>query len=170
MTVINMDNPAKELAEFCSVLWREREVLERVLFRIIEQQLILRAGQTRWLGVANSEVEAAVTDLRVTEVLRSAEADALAASLGLDSGATLAQLGAAATEPWSSILLEHRTALRELAAEVETATQDNRGLLGAGARAVRETLLSLSDAVATYNADGATDAVGRHHYRVDQQA
>jgi hypothetical protein len=170
VTVIVMDSQAQGLSEFSTVLWREREILERVLFRIIEQQLVLKAGQTRWLAAANHEVETAVADLRGSEIFRSAEADVLAEQLGIGPGATLSAIVNRSPEPWGSILAEHRDALLRLAAEIDTTTEENRALLGAGARAVRETLLSLSDAVATYDSTGVPAGVSSRRSRVDQQA
>jgi hypothetical protein len=131
-----MDSQTKELSEFCGVLWREREIVERVLFKLLGQQLVLQAGQTRWLVAANTEIELAINDLRVVEVMRCAESDRLADHLGLTSGATLAQLADASPEPWGSILAEHRDALRDLANEIDRAVRDNRALLIEGASAV----------------------------------
>ncbi len=48
ITVVEMDSQTKELSEFCGVLWREREVVERVLFKVLGQQLVLKSRQTRW--------------------------------------------------------------------------------------------------------------------------
>jgi hypothetical protein len=136
ITVGEMDSQTKELSEFCGVLWREREVVERVLFKLLGQQLVLQAAQTRWLVAANSEIELAVNDLRVMEVMRCAEADRLAERLNLTPGATLADLAAAAPEPWGSILAEHRDALRDLASEIDQAIRENRSLLVEGATAI----------------------------------
>src|SRR5438045_4734995 len=37
------------LAELSSILWRERDMLELLLFKLEEEQLVLAAGRTRWL-------------------------------------------------------------------------------------------------------------------------
>jgi hypothetical protein len=127
-----MDSQTKELSEFCGVLWREREIVERVLFKVIGQQLVLKSGQLRWLVSANAEIELAVNDLRVIEVIRCAEADRLADHLNVSPGATLAELAEAAPEPWGSILAEHRDGLRDLSVEIEQTVIENRALLLAG--------------------------------------
>jgi hypothetical protein len=137
MMVITMDSQTKELSEFCGVLWREREVVERVLFKVLGQQLVLRSGQPRWLVAANTEIELAVNDLRVIEVLRTSQSDELGQVLGLAPGASLSQLADAAPEPWGSILAEHRDALRQLSAEIDQIVRENRGLLVEGATATR---------------------------------
>ena len=45
------------LTEVSSILWRERELLELLLFKLEEEQLLLAAGRSRWLGHATREVE-----------------------------------------------------------------------------------------------------------------
>jgi hypothetical protein len=152
------------------LLWREREILEQVLFKVVQERLVLEAGETRWLQAANRELEAAVRELRVSEVLRSAETTVLAEELGLSDNASLSELAGAAPEPWSSILLEHRDALRQLTLEIDDATAQSRLLLDAGARTVRETLLSINDAVATYDARGQAATGAARATRVDEQA
>ncbi len=136
ITVDEMDSQTKELSEFCGVLWREREIVERVLFKVLGQQLVLKSGQLRWLVAANTEIELAVNDLRVIEVVRCAEADRLGEHLTAAPGATLAELAEIAPEPWGSILAEHRDALRDLAAEIDNAVRENRTLLVDGATGV----------------------------------
>ncbi|MGZ4517400.1 MAG: hypothetical protein ACXVXN_05670, partial [Mycobacteriaceae bacterium] len=64
-----------------TLLWREREALQFLLFKLVEEQLILQAGQTRLLPDANQEIELAVDQLRCAEVLRAAEVNAIAEQL-----------------------------------------------------------------------------------------
>jgi hypothetical protein len=157
-------------AEVSTMLWRERDALSLLLFKLVEEQLIVRAGQTRWLAQANEEIEFALEQLRGTEVLRAAETDAISEELGLPTGATLAQLEAAVPEPWATLYGEHRRALIKLVAEVEQVTAENRGLLTAGARAIRETLLSVSQTVQTYDASGSAAPFVPGPVLMDEQA
>src|ERR1700710_3058878 len=90
-------------SEISTLLWREREALQLLLFKLVEEQLIVSAGRTRWLAQANEEIGSARRQLRATEVLRAAETDAISEELGLATGATLAQLEAAAPEPWATL-------------------------------------------------------------------
>jgi hypothetical protein len=152
------------IAELASLLWREREILERVLFKIVEQQLLVAAGETRWLSAANREVEAAVHDLRRCEVERAVEVDAVAERLGLGPGQTLAALADAAPEPWDEILREHRTAVSDLASQLDVASKEARRLLDAGGRAVQEALRDLGAG------DGPATSTEPHVSRLDQQA
>lgn len=157
-------------AEVSTMLWRERDALQLLLFKLVSEQLIVGSGRTRWLAQANEEIEFALEQLRGTEVLRSAETDALAEQLGIDSPATLAQLEAAAEEPWATLYSEHRRALLDLMAEIGQVTAENRRMLTAGARAVRETLLSVSETVRTYDSRGAASAGLSGPFLMDEQA
>jgi hypothetical protein len=157
-------------AELSTMLWRERDALQRLLFKLVEEQLIVGSGRTRWLSQANEEIEFALEQLRGTEVLRAAEADAVADGLGITSPPTLSQLVDAAAEPWSTLLLEHQRALVELIAEVAQVTTENRNLLTAGARAVRETLAAVTETVRTYDAPGAALTANTSPRIVDEQA
>ena len=66
------------VAELSAVLWRERQLLELLLFKLEEEQLVLSSGRTRWLGHATREVEQVLDQIRTAELGRSMEADATA--------------------------------------------------------------------------------------------
>lgn len=157
-------------AEISTLLWREREALQLLLFKLIEEQLILNAGQTRWLVPANDEVEAALSQLSGTEVLRAAEVDAIADELGLAGPMSLTELQAHAAEPWATMFLEHRQSLVQLIAEVARVTGENRALLTAGARTIRETLLSVTQTVQTYDSHGSAATGYTTAMLMDEQA
>jgi hypothetical protein len=157
-------------SEVSTLLWREREALQLVLFKLVEEQLIVSAGLTRWLAQANDEIEAALDELRGTEVLRAAEVDAIADELGLPVPPTLAELEALAPQPWSTLFAEHRQVLLQLVEEVERATGHNRTLLAAGARAVRQTLLSVTQTVQTYDSRGSAATMPNGPMLMDEQA
>lgn len=142
------------LSELSTLLWRERQALEYLLFKLTAEQLIVNSGQSRWLELANSEVEAAANQVRAIEVVRSAEADEACAQVGLLAGASLADLAEAAPEPWKLIFGEHRAALLVLIAEVEQVCDSTRQLLASTARSVRQTLLALNKNADTYDARG----------------
>ena len=106
------------LTELVNTLWRQREALELLLFKLEEERLVLASGRQRWLGHATHEVELVLDQIRQTEVLRALESDDAAAVLGLPSNPSLAALAAAAPEPWRGMLREHRAALLLLTAEI----------------------------------------------------
>src|SRR5690349_21157131 len=133
------------LADLSSILWREREMLELLLFKLDEEQLVLAAGRTRWLARATREVEMVLEEIRQTELERAIEVSRAAAELGVPSDASLRQLADAAPAPWSGLLLEHRAAFLALTDEITTLVQSNRELLFRGQTAVREVLSHLAD-------------------------
>jgi hypothetical protein len=147
-------------AEVASVLWSEREMLEHLLFKLVEEQLVLAAGSTRWLNCADAEVRAATARLQLGEVTRAVQVEALAERLHMPVATTLAELASIAPEPWPLVLTEHRAALRSLVAEIDAVAAENRRLLHAGANAIRETLDHLGDAVAGYDATGGAVSYG----------
>jgi len=146
------------LTELSSVLWRERDLLELLLFKLEEERLVLAAGRTRWLAHATREVELVLDQIRLTEVLRAAEVAVAGTNLGVGSDASLAQLADAADPPWSELLRQHRTAFLALTAEINALSEANRELLTAGQRAVGETLLMVGGTGHTYGRRGETVA------------
>jgi hypothetical protein len=143
------------LTEVSSILWRERELLELLLFKLEEEQLLLAAGRSRWLGHATREVEMVLEEIRRAELGRAVEVEAVAVELGLAPGVSLRELAEQAPSPWNDILREHRNAFLTASAEISALAQANRELLTAGFRAARETLLSLSEPeVTTYAPNG----------------
>lgn len=151
------------IEELSSVLWHERELLEMLLFKLEEEQLLLTAGRTNWLPHAANEVEAVLENIRKAELMRAVVADAAAESLGLESNPSLRALAEAAPEPWRTILIEHRDAFAAVAVQVDEMADTNRELLTAGYQAAQATLLSMSDSAATYAADGSTVSERRNH-------
>jgi hypothetical protein len=115
---------ATALGELASLLWRLRELLDDLLYRVVVQRLILDSGDTGWLAHASRELDAAVREVHTAEALRAAKVDGIAGQLGLPAGSTLARLADAAPEPWRSMLHEHREALLGLVADVESAAED----------------------------------------------
>jgi hypothetical protein len=146
------------LADLSSILWREREMLELLLFKLEEEQLILASGRSRWLAHATREVEMVLDQIRRTEVVRAAEVEVIGTQLGLGSDASLTSLADVAPAPWADLLREHRKAFLTLAAEVSSLAEANRELLSAGQRAVRETMLAFVGSVETYGRRGETVA------------
>ncbi|SDQ20419.1 flagellar protein FlgN [Quadrisphaera sp. DSM 44207] len=144
------------VAEVSNVLWREREQLELLLFKLDEEQMVLASGRTRWLAHATREVEVVLAQLRESELLRAVEVDACAGALGLPPGPSLQALAEASPEPWRELLLSHRDALVELTHEISAVADANRDVLAVAQRATHETLLSLGGGVQTYAPGGRT--------------
>ena len=133
------------LREVSAILWRERHLLELLLFKLDEEQLVLAAGRTRWLPRATREVEMVLEEIRQTELERALEVSRVALDLGLPGDASLRQLAETAPEPWQGILVEHRQAFLALTDEITGLVQTNRELLVRGQKAVREVLAAIGD-------------------------
>lgn len=111
--------PGDALPRLAGLLWEERELLRRLQFNLVTQQLIIGSGQWQWMAFADDEIRATSERLQEVEVMRSAEAELIAEALGLPPVATLRQLADVAPEPWPSILADHEAALRGLTAAVD---------------------------------------------------
>jgi hypothetical protein len=142
------------LADLSRILWQQRELMELLLFKLEEQQLLLVAGRSRWMGLAAREIEHVLDRIRDFEGLRAVELEPTRRELGLTDPPTLLQLAELTGEPWSELFTSHREHLLALTAEVQALTEANRELLAAGSRAVADTLLNLTDPPNTYDASG----------------
>ncbi|MBF4163617.1 flagellar export chaperone FlgN [Nocardioides acrostichi] len=129
------------------MLWRERELLEALLYRLEVEQLMLAANRTVNLARAARDVDAVLDLLRETEVLRGVAATEVAAELGCDPGASLAELAEIAEEPWRTILVDHRDAFHELTRRVGAVSATNRDLLSSGAQHALDAFADLGDLV-----------------------
>lgn len=136
------------------ILWRERELLEILLFKLETERLVLAAGQERWLMRSAKEVEATLQAIRESELLRAVAADDAARAVGLAPNPSLKALAEAADEPWRTMFTEHREAFIRITQEITSLAEVNRDLLTAGYRAAQETLLSMGDSASGYSPTG----------------
>jgi hypothetical protein len=120
---------AMDLAEASTILWRQRQLLELLLYRLDVEQALIAVGRTRWLSRATDDVEHALDELRLAELARAVAIDEVASQLGLPPGCTLRELAAAAPAPYDALLLDHREALLRLTGEVDLVARANRDLL-----------------------------------------
>lgn len=150
------------------ILWRERELLDTLLYRLETEQLLLASGRTRWLMTAAREVEAVLDTIRETEVLRAVAADEAAASLGLTTNPSLRSLADACDEPWASILHEHRDAFEQVTHEITALADANRDLITTAYRSARETLMSIGGGADGYGQDGRARVQQQRHRLVDR--
>jgi flagellar FlgN protein len=151
------------LPDLAAVLWRQRELLELLAYRLECEQLMLAAGRSKWLPAATAEVEALLDDLAVIEMQRAAVSDTAARELGLADDATLEEIAGTAQPPWTEVLLEHRNALLAITSELGTVAEASRAMTAAGLAAVEQTLAALGGRVGAstqgYDARGRTDLI-----------
>ena len=158
------------LNEVSSILWRERQLLELLLFKLEEEQLLLAAGRSRWLALATREVDRVLEGIRQAELARAMEVEAVAVQLGLGPVPSLSELIAAAPHPWNDILAEHRRAFLAATREITTLAQANRELLHRGYLATRDALAWLGEgpAAVTYTPAGAAVGAARGPRLLDE--
>jgi hypothetical protein len=145
------------LANVSSALWRIRELLDLLIFKLETEQVLVAAGRSRWLGRATHEVELVLEEIRHAELRRTIELGDVAEALGLHPDITLSELAEAAPAPWDDVLTDHRSTLLSATAEISALAESNRELLDSGYRALQEALglMSPIPEPAMYTADGA---------------
>lgn len=143
------------MEKLSSILWRERELLELLLFRLETQQLVLASGRTRWLAHATRELDELLETIRETDLMRAIAVDEAAAEVGLAPNPSLGVLADRVDEPWTTLLHDHRLAFLALTREIAERGEASHSLAAAGHRSVQETLASLGSAVEEHPADAA---------------
>ncbi|MGZ4437605.1 MAG: flagellar export chaperone FlgN [Nocardioides sp.] len=156
------------MEDLSSVLWRERELLETLLYKLEVEQMVLAGGRTHWLATAAREIEMVLERVRDIELLRAIEVDTVAAELGLDPNPGLHEIADRCQEPWKSIWLDHREAFTTVATEIQKMSLTNRDLLTAGYHAAQATLLSMNESAGTYDAGGSVAVADRRRSLVDR--
>jgi hypothetical protein len=133
-------------AEVSDILWRERELLDVLLFKLETEKLLLDAGELRWLARSTREIELVLEQLRLAEVNRAIEVEALATQLALPSDSTLASLAEAAPSPWGDLFRAHRAAFQSLTAQIDALAEANRAWLDDACSRAETALVALGAA------------------------
>ncbi len=159
-------------AELSTVLWRERELLELLVFKLEEEQLLLAAGRNEWIPRAAREVEVVLERIGEAELVRASIVDEVARSVGLPANPSLNQLATRAVEPWKGLLHEHRNAFLQLTERVASVTQVNKELLSQAKITADRLMASLEtgNQPMTYVPSGARESVGRRSMLLDEEA
>jgi len=159
---------SERLTNLASDLWRIRELLELLLFKLEEEQVLLAAGRTRWVPHATREVELVLEQIRQAEQLRAARTRQVAAELGLPADVSMVKLADRAPAPYGELLHQHRRAFLALTTEITALAKANRDLASTGGRAAREALLMVTGSVKTYGSRGEAVQVDRRARLVDE--
>ncbi|HYI32763.1 MAG TPA: flagellar protein FlgN [Glaciibacter sp.] len=155
--------------ELSAMLWRERELLELLTFKLEEEQLILMSGKTRWLQHATREVEQVLNLVREAGLGRSVEVAALAREWGTDENATLRELiDKAPGGAWTEIFSSHLTSMASLTAQIKELRDVNEQFIRAAARSTQETLAGFDQDLSTYDSRGASDLAAAGAQLIDQ--
>jgi len=141
---VSTETPMKSYEELSRLLWRQRRLIETLLFKLEVERLLLATGKIRWLDAATVEVGVVLDQIRHEDLAREALPLAIIRrELDLGPDATLTDIIDAAPEPWGEIFRDHQTALLAYIGEVEAAAASNRELLQRGLRSTQTFLSSL---------------------------
>lgn len=157
MTIELMEKRGEFVAanELSMLLWRERELLEMLLFKLEEEQLLLTAGKSRWIQFATREVEQVLDRLRTAGLGRAVEVAAVADEWGAPENATLREIiSHAPSGPWGEIFGDHLRAMTELTEEIAQLRNANEQYLRAAMRATQETIAGLDIETGVYTSHG----------------
>lgn len=124
------------MERIASILERERQLLEHLLFKLVETRLILDHGEGRFLARATREVDRARTRTREIDLMRAATV------AQHQPEATLRGLAATAAEPWPGILRDHHESLAALVAEIEVTAHRNAESARRGLEALQPTAMT----------------------------
>ncbi len=151
-----------------TLLWREQELLDLLLFKAEEKQYLILTGKTRWLARIAHEIEVILDQLRTLELERAAATEALAERLGVGLNPSLRQLAEAAPAPWNDLLGRHHEALLVLVTELRSLSDTNRELIEGGLSAIGDALVSAQAPTAgTYSARGRAEHGGHRAVTLD---
>jgi hypothetical protein len=155
--------------ELSAALWRERELLDLLVFKLEEEQLLLAAGKTRWLQFATREVEQVMDRLRAASLARTVEVSSVAKEWGTDENATLRELVEHAPEgAWAELFAAHLTAMSELTSQIADLRDLNEKYLRSAIRSSQETLAGPRDDTGLYNASGTSGSAATGARLFDQ--
>lgn len=142
------------LNSLTTALWRERELLDLLEFKMEEQQLLLVSGKSQWVDRATKEIEAVLEKVSSASLARAVESASVASEQGLDADVPLSEIVAAVTDSaWRDVLEGHLTALRGSTARIAALRETNTQYLRSAQRAAQETLAELD--AETYSGTGA---------------
>ncbi len=139
-----------------TLLWREQELLDLLLFKAEEKQYLILTGKSRWLARIAHEIEVVLEQLRSLELERAATTEQIAGRLGLDANPSLRQLADSAPAPWNDLYAKHHEALLTLVSELRGLSDVNKGLIESGLAVINDALSTTrpSATAGTYSPSG----------------
>lgn len=152
-------------ADLSESLWRIRDVLEALSYRVEVQRALVETGRSTWLARSSRDIDELIASMRAAELSRAVDLVPVTEVLGLPQEATLRDIAAVAPAPWDHVLAEHRHALAELTDELTQAALANRELLASSAAAIDEMLARFRgpQTASTYTASGSPDRGQARH-------
>lgn len=110
------------MEQLATTLRRERELLEVLLFKLVEIRLLLRESETRYVVHAARELTRARHRTGESDLLRAALLARLSPRGPKGRPVSLRRLAATVDEPWAGILRDHFESMTEVVTEIEVVT------------------------------------------------
>lgn len=137
-------------------LLRQRELLELMLFKLEELEMLVTTGRTRWVQHATSEVERVAKALASGAILRDTMFVDVATQWGAPEATTLRELvEIAPTEAWREVMGSHHAVMTGLAGEIAQKRNAVNQHLRTALRVTQETIAGLGEPTGEYAASGA---------------
>ncbi|MDA8400870.1 MAG: flagellar export chaperone FlgN [Actinomycetota bacterium] len=144
------------LSEVSAILWRERQLLDTLAFKLKEEHLLLLAGEQQWLSKATLEVTEVLEAIKAAELSRALETQDLIMEFGLDPMPTLDELAQATPAAWHQTFSDHKSGLMAALAKIADLAELNRSILTRHLSAIAETLSMLGEVTGgSYDRAGA---------------
>lgn len=142
--------------DLSTLLWRQHELLDLLLFKAGEKQYLVISDQLRWLPRIAAEIETILTDLSALEKERATVVATIAADHHFaEENPSLREIANAVGEPWAPILLEHHENLLRIVTDIRALSEVNKGLIENSMAAVNASLhLTPNASAGTYTATG----------------
>jgi hypothetical protein len=135
---------SRDLAELAETLAAERNVLDYLVFKLVEARLVLIADEARFIPQAMAEVDAVIAQIRRGESHRQHALVRLARHIGVPPDSlTLARLADSAPEPYGLIFSDYQRQFYDLTTEIERLTHENRRLASQSVSSIRAALSAL---------------------------
>lgn len=144
------------LQDLIDQLGRQRQLVEYLLFKLIEARLLLSSGQdAAFVPVALGEIEGVLDRMRDEEKARESLIALLADDWGVEPDRiTLGFLTEESPEPYRTAFADHRSEFMTLVDQVEDVTKENRRLAATGLNRVQATISGLVEDASTYSPEG----------------
>ena len=160
------------LNDVSTVLWRERQLLELLVFKLEEEQLLLSAARPDGSTMRRVRSRSSSSSSVPPSCCGPSRSRWPPASWDWPATPGCAHWPRRALEPWSSIFAKHRQAFLELTQEVRELSERNRHLLAKGRDAAREALNWLTGKGApppqAYTASGGPSQAPAGHLLVNE--
>ncbi|MFJ4037750.1 flagellar protein FlgN [Microbacterium sp. NPDC090007] len=137
-------------------LLRQRELMELLLFKLEELEMLVTTGRTRWVRHASAEVERVIEAIGAGALARDGVFVEVAREWGVPEAMTLRELVEVAPgEAWREVMQSHLEVMTQLADEIAQKRSAVDRHLRTALRVTQETIAGLGEPTGEYAATGS---------------